>query len=141
MAGLATIDDVGFDHVDLHDGRIPFGGSLLQAVDLLRSEVDQVIGDVFVYLGLGRGCGLDGVAEFQAQLGALVADFVVGLFQFLEVVVDFLAVGEFDRGLLVFIFLDFLFLTGLGGVARAGFEFVGEGVDLGAAVGEDALHG
>src|SRR5271169_6130487 len=65
----------------------------------------------------------------------------MGLFQFFEVVLDFLAVGEFDRGLLVFVVLDFLLLAGLGGIAGAGFEFVGEGVDVGAAVGEDALHG
>ena len=77
VARLASVNDVGIGHVDLHDRRIPVRRPFLQSLDLLRSQVDHVIGDVFIHLGLGCGDWLQHVAEFQAQLRPLVADFVV----------------------------------------------------------------
>src|SRR6202021_1529473 len=75
----------------------------------------------------------------EAQLGALVADVVIFLFQFLEVELLLAAIGKFDRGFLCFVLVDLFLLAGLGGLALAGFEFVGQSIDVGAAVGENAL--
>ena len=52
-----------------------------------------------------------------------------------------MAVGKFDRGLLFLVFVDVLLLALLAGCAGFGLEFVGESVDVGAAVGENVLDG
>ncbi len=99
-----------------------------------------MVGDVLIHLGLGRGDRLEHVAEFEAQLGPLVADVVVGFFQLREVEVLLAAVGKLDRGLLCFVRVDIFLLAGLRRSAGAGFEFVGQRIHIGAPVGEDALH-
>ena len=141
VAGFAAVDDIGICNVDLHNRRNPFGRPSFQSVDLLRREIDHVIGDVFIQLGPGRRYRLQHFTQFQAQLRALVANLVVFFFELGKGVPLLASVGEFDRCLLVLVALDFLALAGLGGIAGAGFEFVGQRIYIGAAVGEHALHG
>src|SRR5260370_5984532 len=141
VAGFATVDYVGIGDVDLDDLRIPVSDLALETVDLLRRQVDHVVGDVFVHLGLSRRDRFQHFAELQAQLRALVADLVVFFFELRESVFLFAAVGIFDGGLLILILINFFSLAGLGGIAGAGFVFVGKRVHVGAAVGEYALNG
>ena len=141
VARLAAVDDIRLGDVDLNDRRVPIRSLLLQSVDLRRSQVDHVIGDVLVHLGLGRSHRLQNIAEFQAQLRPLVADFVVSLFQFLEVEFLLAAVGKLDRGLLLLCIRQFLFcLLALADALRAVSYFVGQRIDVRPAVGEYALH-
>src|SRR5215469_3923681 len=141
VAGFAAIDDVRLRHVDLNDGGVPLDGSLLQAIDLLGGEIHEMVGDVFVHLGLGIGDGFAGIAEFEAELGFFVADVVVSLFQFVEIELLPATVRGLDGSLLIFVFPDFLRFAVLGGFAIAGFKLIGQRVDLGAPIGENTLYG
>ena len=84
VAGLAAVHNIGFGHIDLNDCRIPVRRLLLQSVDLLRRQVDHVVGDVFVHLRLGRGHRLKHFAEFQTYLRAFVANPVISLLELPE---------------------------------------------------------
>ena len=140
VAGFATIDNVRFGHVDLDDLWVPVGSLLLQSVDLLRREIDHVVGDVVVEFRFRSGCRFEHIAELKAKLGSFVANFVVSFLELLKVEFFLAAVGELDCGLLSFVSVDFLLLAGLIGGAGAGFEFVSERIHIGAAVGENALY-
>lgn len=114
VARFATIDDVSFGDVDLHDRRIPFGGAFLQAIDLLWREIDEVIGNIGVDLCLGVSDRLEYVAEFEAELGLFVANTVVRFFELRKGELLPAAIGEDDRGLPRLVGVDFLLLAGFG---------------------------
>ena len=59
----------------------------------------------------------------------------------MEVVFLLVPVGKFDGGLFLLIFVDVLLLALLAGGAGSGFDFVGQGIDVSAAIGEDVLDG
>ena len=43
VAGLATVHDIGFRYVDLHNPGVPIRGSLFQTVNLGGREVHHVV--------------------------------------------------------------------------------------------------
>ena len=141
VAGFAAVHDVRLGHIDLHDLRIPVCGFLFQAIDLRRRELDHVVGDVLIHLGLGVRYRLQHVAQFKAQPRALVANFVVGFFQLLECVLLFASVRELDGRLLFLVGVQIFFFTGLRRPTFGGLDFVGQCVDVRAAVGKHGLHG
>ena len=114
VAGFAAVHDIGFRDIDLDNCRVPLCSSLLQPLNLLRSQVDQVVRNVVVHLGFGCGPGLQDVSEFEAEFGAFVANFVVRFFQLREGKLFLAAVRKFDCGLLGFVFVDFFLLAGFG---------------------------
>ena len=140
MTGLAPVDDIRLGHIDLNDRRIPVGCFLLQPVNLGRSQIDHVVGKVFVQLGFGGRHRLQNVAEFQAQFSAFVADLVVRLFEFVEIVFLPGAVRVNDRGLLVLVGLEVFLPAGFRGQAGGRLDLVRKCVDIRATVGEYALH-
>src|SRR5215469_4684162 len=107
VAGLAAVNDVGVGDINLLDLGIPVGVFLFQALDLGGSEIDGVIGNVLRSLGAGVGDRLENVAQFGADLGALVLERVIFFLQLLEVVLFAVAVGEFDIPLFVLVLGDF----------------------------------
>ena len=84
VAGFAAIYDVRLGDVDLDDLGIPVGRLLLESIDLRRSQVHHVIVTYSIHLRAGGGYGLQYIAQFQAELGSLVPDVVVSLFQLRE---------------------------------------------------------
>ncbi len=141
VARLAAVHDVGIRHVDLLDARVPFRRFLAQAFDLAGREIHHVVGDVLAHPVAGFGHRLDNFAQFRAQLGAIVANRVVLFLQLRKVVLLFVTVGKTDGGFLGLVLLDLVLGALLGGGAGFGLDLVGEGVDVGAAVGEYALNG
>src|SRR5215472_8473249 len=141
VGGLAAVNDVGVGDINLLDLGIPVGVFLFQALDLGGSEIDGVIGNVLRSLGAGVGDWLEDVAQFGADLGALVLERVIFFLQLLEVVLLAVAVGECDVPLFVFVVGDFVLQLLLARGIGRGLNLVGEGVDVGALVSEDALHG
>src|SRR3984893_9566281 len=141
VAGFATVHDVGFGHVDLHDFGIPSFGLVLQTGELRWREVDHVLGNVGVQLFFLLVDGLNELAEFRAEARALVPQLVVGFFELREIVFLFAAVGVFDGGDFLFVLVEIFLFALLGGAAGFCLDVVGRGVDVGAPVGENALHG
>ena len=93
------------------------------------------------HLVAGLGHRLQHVSEFRAQLGALVLERVVSLFQFMEVVLLLVPSGNVTGGLFLLIFVDVLLFAFLPRCAGSGFKLIGESIDVSAAVGEDSLDG
>ena len=116
VAGLAAVDDVGIGHVDLHDLGIPLFGLLLASRRSGSGVRSTMCSEMYVgQLGAGRGHRLEHVTQFRVQLGALVFECVVFLFQLGEVVFLFVAVRELDRpGFFLYSSRSFL----LAGLAR-----------------------
>ena len=110
VAGLTTIHNVRFGHIDLDDCRIPIGNFLFQAVDLRRSQIHHVVGDVFIKPGAGCSHRFQNIAEFQAEFGAFVTDVVIGFFEFVKVKLLLASVGEFNGRRFFLIALDLVLL-------------------------------
>ena len=99
-----------------------------------------MVRDVLVHLGFCLGRRLSRLAQFKTYFGLLIADFVVRLFQFLEVELLPAPVGELDCGFPVLVLPDFFRLAGFGGGAGAGLVFVSQSIDVSASIGKDTLH-
>ncbi len=141
MARLAAIDDIGVRHIDLQYFRGPVLGLVLQARQLRRREVGDVVGDIGIDLFFLVVDRLDRFSEFHAQQRALVFQVIVDVFQLSVVVVLLAAIGKNDRSDFLFILLQiFLFALFCRG-AGLRFDFVREGADIGSPVGKHVLHG
>src|SRR5215472_14898857 len=100
-----------------------------------------MIADVGIHQFFFLGGGLVMIDKISAQLRALVLEFVVGVFQFREILEGaLLAVGHFDAAGFGFVFVEVLLLAFLGRGAAGCFDVVGGGVHIGAAISENVLH-
>ena len=111
VTGLATVHDIRFRHIDLHNRWNPLGGAFLQPFDLLRRHIDHMVGDVLVHLCPGGGYRLQHLAEFQAQLRALVANLVVSLLQLRKCIFLPASVRKFHRRLFAFVLINLFSFT------------------------------
>src|SRR5581483_9107254 len=141
VAGLAAINDVCFRYIDLLDRGLEIAGLLDQSVYGLRRQVYKVVCHVSVHVLLGFAYRLEHLAKLQAKGGLLVVEFVKGFFEFAELVLLTAPVGEDNGYGLALVIIDFFLLAGLAGFALVGFQFVGECIDVSAAVGENRAHG
>jgi len=99
-----------------------------------------VLGNVGVELFLLLIDGLDQPPEFGAELGTLGLEVIIGAFKLRKGISLFAAVRIFDGSDFLFVLIEIFLFALLGGAAGFRLDVVGGGVDVGAAIGENALH-
>ena len=142
VAGFAAVHDIGFRDVDLQNFWRPGLGLVLQADELWGREAHHVIGDVGIqqfFLFVDR---LDQFAELRAQLGALVFQVVISLFELVVILKSlFLTVRHFGGGAFFLVFVQIPLFALFCGKTSLGLDVIRGGAHIGAPVGENTLHG
>ena len=113
-------------YVDLADFRCQRLDIVLQVLQLRRRQAHHVVGHVGIHQLFLLVDRLEQLAQFGAQLRPLVAQLVIGFFQFVKVFKGaLLAVGHFDAAGFAFVRVEILLLAFLRGRTACGLHVVG----------------
>ncbi len=140
MAGLAAIHDVGFRDVDLDDMRVPVFGLVFKPAICEGAEIDHVVVDIGRALVLASVTGLSTSPSSRLKLVFSALTSLKASSSCWKLYCFLLPSGNSTVASLLLYSSNLALLAFVSGGAGFGFEVVGDGVDVGAPVGENRAH-